>query len=539
MSAPDETTRQPDRSVEAAARLDTLKRNRTVRTAILYVAGAWASLQAVDLVFPLIGLQREAIQWVLWMLGVGFVLAVTLSWLLEAREERGGDPLRVVSAQTVLLVLLLAGIGTLAASRVDPWLDVSGHDPHALAVAVMPFEVLGSEIRPGLVEGLGGDLAAALSRFGLVVLYETDEPSEPLQAARRVVPHFQIEGSVQVGDDRARIRAHLRDARSRELLWSESYDRALDDTPMLDLQRDVARRIAATVGDRTGVLARASRFSESPRSTPHRPIPECIALADRYFDQHDEIQHRLARECLESAVERTPDHAEAWAHLAYLYREEHLHRRNERLSALDRALRASHRAIALDPTSPMAQFALATTSFSRGDFDVARIAADRAVALNDADATLLGLLATQFAAMGDWERAVGLASRAADLSPHHPAALHNVLALAHYHEGDYAAALEAHQRIGSLDTMRGVTRAATLARLDRTDEARELIERLASDDPFFAADPWRELERSYVDDSLVEDLAEGLRLAGVELAPSVRENASRSSPYPTRSRGRR
>ena len=71
------------------ARLAALGRRHFVRTGIVYVAAAWAALQFADLVFPLLGLNDGAVQWLFWMLCIGLLLAVALSCLQVSSQHSG------------------------------------------------------------------------------------------------------------------------------------------------------------------------------------------------------------------------------------------------------------------------------------------------------------------------------------------------------------------------------------------------------------------------------------------------------------------
>ena len=55
-----------------------------------------------------------------------------------------------------------------------------------------------------------------------------------------------VEGSVQVEGTRLRVNAQLIDAATDAEIWSERYDRTLDDA--FAIQSDIAQRIVAAVG---------------------------------------------------------------------------------------------------------------------------------------------------------------------------------------------------------------------------------------------------------------------------------------------------
>jgi hypothetical protein len=78
--------------------------------------------------------------------------------------------------------------------------------------------------------------------------------------------------------------------------------------------------------------------------------------------------HDTVRACLEKAVEATPDHAESWAQLTYLYLDEYrfgFTGVSDRGSLLDLALAAAQRAVELDEHSALAHLACSLIWFHR------------------------------------------------------------------------------------------------------------------------------------------------------------------------------
>jgi hypothetical protein len=63
-----------------------MKRRRVLNTAWLYVAGAWISLQVVE-VLSGAGLPPEAMRRLLVVLSIGFPLALTAGWFFDISRE--------------------------------------------------------------------------------------------------------------------------------------------------------------------------------------------------------------------------------------------------------------------------------------------------------------------------------------------------------------------------------------------------------------------------------------------------------------------
>jgi TolB-like protein len=114
-----------------------------------------------------------------------------------------------------------------------------------------------------------------------------------------------LDGSIRRAGDRVRISAHLADADSQTTLWSERYDRTLDD--LFAVQDEIAERIAdALAGTFTSFSTKAvdpSAYDLYLRASPRSYAP-------------DELRTNVG--LLEVATQRAPHFSEAWGRLAYL-----------------------------------------------------------------------------------------------------------------------------------------------------------------------------------------------------------------------------
>lgn len=70
-----------------SAFFDELRRRKVLRTAALYVVGAWVVLQVADLAFPGMGIAEEAIRYVWIGAFVGLPLALLFAWRYQVTGE--------------------------------------------------------------------------------------------------------------------------------------------------------------------------------------------------------------------------------------------------------------------------------------------------------------------------------------------------------------------------------------------------------------------------------------------------------------------
>lgn len=64
-----------------------LKRRRVIRAAFIYIAVAWAILEASDTIFPLLGLPDWTLRFVLILLIIVFILVIVLTWIYDITPE--------------------------------------------------------------------------------------------------------------------------------------------------------------------------------------------------------------------------------------------------------------------------------------------------------------------------------------------------------------------------------------------------------------------------------------------------------------------
>ena len=120
-----------------------------------------------------------------------------------------------------------------------------------------------------------------------------------------------VEGTVRLDGQRARVSVELVDTATERTLWSEQYDRTLDD--VLSVQTDVALRIAEALNARLGPEER-TRVARPP--TTNAEAYE-LYLRAQVLDSGERQQNLRAIELLKKAVSLNPTFAVAHAHLAY------------------------------------------------------------------------------------------------------------------------------------------------------------------------------------------------------------------------------
>jgi len=230
-----------------------------------------------------------------------------------------------------------------------------------------------------------------------------------------------LEGSVRKAAGRVRITAQLIDVAGGYHLWSERFDRDLDD--VFAIQDEIARAIADRLSRE--LVPSAERPSERPPAAEHRPDPAAYDayLRGRYhrrlmFGRPEAIAKTAAS--YREAIERDPTFALAHSALAELYVVLAIGFATEPgRELMPKAKEAAERALALDPNLAEAQLARALVAmYHDWDYSAAKAGIDRAIALSPSsvDAHFWAEFYYTYVER-DFDKAVAVNRQAAELDP--------------------------------------------------------------------------------------------------------------------------
>ena len=288
------------------------------------------------------------------------------------------------------------------------------------SIAVLPLADLSPAqdqeyFADGLTEELLGLLGKnpqlrVVGRTSAFRFKNTKEDSRAIGAALGV--SALLEGSVRRSGNQVRVTAQLINADSGFQLWSDSYDRTLED--VFALQNDIARAVANAL--------QVALLADSPGTarTPVAGGPAYNAyLQGRYFLQlnTNESVDKASR-YFTQAVEIDPLFAPAWAGLSRARTVAGAEGYASPDSVFGEARRAAERAIAIDPNLAEGHLALSLVRRTYDwDWTGAAAAAQRALQLEPNNAEIVFSLGRLASTLGNLDEAIALSRRAAALDP--------------------------------------------------------------------------------------------------------------------------
>jgi len=386
--------------------------------------------------------------------------------------------------------------------------------PDKPAVAVLPFSNMSGEAEQQYFsDGITEDIITELSRsrFLSVVARNSsfqfrDKPLDVRRIAGELGARYVVEGSVRKMGSRVRITAQLIDAATGNHLWSERFDRGLDE--LFDVQDELVRTIVATVAGRledAEINVAARKRTDSPQAY------DSLLKGIRHLRGYDPGDNRAARELFEQAIALDPRYALAHAYLAlallvennYTHAPEHIR---------DRAIRHAIEAVRLDPRDSRCHTFLGQVYRLRDNYDLALMHLERGVELNPNDATSLVQLALVLSVCGRPEEGMERARDALKVDPYIGFAWATI-GLSLYLMGRYDEALAAYRNLGANMTPWQMAReAACLAQLDRIEEANAIAAEVLRRKPQFSI---RIEMPHYKFPADSERMRQGLRKAGL------------------------
>lgn len=376
-----------------------LKQRNVLRVGAAYVVTAWLVIQVVDTILPAFGLGGVAVRFVTIVFAIGLVPVLIFTWAFQLTPDGLKKDSQVDRSQPMaphrgktwdraIMVLLALALGYFAfdkfvletgrkavvAERQAAELEQVAREARregrseALvesygdkSIAVLAFEDMSSDQDQGYFsDGIAEELLNLLARVSeLRVISRSSAFSykgkdiKLTQIAKELNVAHILEGSVRKAGNQVRITAQLIDARSDTHLWSETYDRKLDDIFL------VQDEIAATVADRLKVTL----LEKAQKTREVDPGAYELLLESRHVRRSGtpEGWHR-SNDLADMALQIQPDFARPWVIKAANYSNMAESGVLPRVESYELAREAADMALAINPERAGSHSAVAWVS---------------------------------------------------------------------------------------------------------------------------------------------------------------------------------
>lgn len=434
-----------------------LKRRNVVRVGTAYAVMAWLLTEVSDTLFPNLGLPQWTVTLVIALLLIGLPLALFLAWAYELTPEGIKKSAEVHPRESithfmgrrldfVIIGVLALALGWFVWDKFGASVQRGAASQLEPSIAVLPF----TDMSPAgdqayFADGLSEEILNLLA--GIRELKVTGRTSSfsfkgkdvPIPEIGRAlgVAHV-LEGSVRKAGDRLRITAQLIKADDGFHLWSDSYDRQLED--VFAIQDEIA-----------GAIARSLEVTLTGQA-----VTGDLAAYDLYLQARTLIHRRTvsglkqARQLIDQALRLDPDYAPALAASAELWLlladSPDSYGEVPPDQAYPAARAQLQRALALNPELADAHAAMGLLFQILGDYGGAHAHLARALEINPSLTNANHWQALALSRAGRAREAVTAGQRLAELDP---LFLTNLTGLVGYYltVADYTAADQLAQRL--------------------------------------------------------------------------------------------
>jgi TolB-like protein len=357
-----------------------LKRRNVFRVGIAYIVVAWLLLQVADVVLNNITAPGWVFQAIMLVMGLGFPITLIFAWAFEMtpegiKKEKDVDRNQSITPTTgrkldyTIIALLVLALGyfiwesrfesdsgtAIPADEVTGEESVDATTSDEMSIAVLPFVNMSADAdNEYFSDGISEELLNVMVRVNSLTVasrtssfaYKGKDLAVKQIASELGVNHI-LEGSVRKAGNTVRITAQLIDTATDRHLWSETYERELDD--IFDIQEEIsnaivdALKIALNV-DETHALERVQRPTDNAEAY------ELYLQGRHLWRTRQEANIREGITLFKRAIELDPKYAKAYEALSVATLVLPAWSDEIRSEALVKGLPYAQKALQLDPT---------------------------------------------------------------------------------------------------------------------------------------------------------------------------------------------
>jgi len=394
--------------------------------------------------------------------------------------------------------------------------------PDKPSIVVLPFVNLSQDPEQEYFsDGITEDITSDLSKFsGLFVIARNSaftykgKAVKVQEISKELGVRYVLEGSVRKLGDQVRITAQLVDATTGHHLWTERYDRLLQD--LFAVQDEIRQQIVAALRVKVQ-QAELERVRRIP--TDNLTAYDHVLRGMEYLRPVTKEANAQARLMFEQAVVLDPQYAVAYALVGFTYFTEWFMGWDRDPQILEQALALAQKARTLDDSLPVAHVLLSLVYTWKKQDEQAIAEAERAIALDPNDSFAYIRLGSILYFAGRPTEGVELIEKAMRLNPYYPADDLLNLGIAYRLAGRYEEAVAALKkglaRNPDLGRNPHLLLAELYSQLGREEEARAEAAEHLKRNPDFSLEVFR--QRSPLkDQATLDHMVENLRKAGLK-----------------------
>ncbi len=333
--------------------LQELRRRNVVRVGLAYIITAWILAQVADLALEAFAAPAWVMKTVLLLMLIGFPLALIFAWAFEKTPEgikleknvdrsQSITPVTgkkldrgIIVALAIAVVFLLYKVNVqdvpepasekqLTSNTQPASFSKPGAASSEPSVAVLPFVNMSNDpANEYFSDGISEELLNVLVKVSTLKVasrtssfsFKGKDISIPEIAEQLKVDHV-LEGSVRKAGNRVRITAQLIEVNTDRHIWSETYDRELED--IFAIQDEISGHIVEALQAALGA-GKTATVVDTQKPTENLDAYQAYLQGRYFWQRRGEENITRAIDLFKRAIDLDPDFARAWSSLGAAY----------------------------------------------------------------------------------------------------------------------------------------------------------------------------------------------------------------------------
>ncbi|RXJ52487.1 tetratricopeptide repeat protein [Gelidibacter gilvus] len=412
-----------------------LQRRNVIKSALAYLVFAWLITQVMAIIIPAFDLHTALLKTAIVVLSIGFPLWLIFSWVYEItpdgiKKTVDVDPEVSIAPQTsnrlnyVIIAGLVIVIGLLIKSNLVPSASAE-NEPKAAAIevevdksiAVLAFADMSPEKdQEYFSDGISEEILNLLVKIpNLKVISRTSSFSykgkdvKIKKIGEELHVNHVLEGSIRKSGNTFRITAQLIDVTTGAHIWSETYDRQMED--IFKIQDEIATKVTEQL--KVSIIG-TSLTSKKVDTEAYN----LLLKARKLSDQNSSESYKNAMKLVEESIAIDSTYAPSWAELSSLFYTSGFYLVT---MSMDEAMRngklAAQKAIDLDPNYVEGYLNLSRFEMASWDSKSASLLIEKAKKLEPNNISVIYAQSDVALSIGKVDSAIALTLKMKDINP--------------------------------------------------------------------------------------------------------------------------
>ena len=413
-----------------------LKRRNVIKSSLTYLVISWVLIQVITTVLPTFGAPEYIEKTIVFILILGFPIWVIFSWVYELTPTGLQKTQKVsvnasitdqtnsrlnkilIGALGIAIVLLAINIvqGNSSFVKQEDTISINNSDFGKNSIAVLAFaDMSPKKDQEYFSDGISEEILNLLAKIpDLKVISRTSSFSykgkdqDITIIGKELRVKNVLEGSIRKSGNTFRITAQLIDTENGTHIWSETYDRDIED--IFKIQDE----IAATVTDKLKVTLLGVELKSKETNTEAYNL---YLRAKALYNQAEKDKNEQAIILLRKSLKIDPEFAQSWELLGSAYGKSISHYGLRPSSAFDSVFVMAKKAYKLDPKSANIVSNLAYSYLIYGNYKESKSYSEKALELNENDPSANNMYGLILRNSGELDKAIPYFEKTAQLDP--------------------------------------------------------------------------------------------------------------------------